>query len=125
MANWSAEFIVKGKDRMQIDEFDLWGYVNPLLLLKWYAWIGAAVFFWGWIHQERCHAILVSFMCICFMFQLVAIFKKFSNLTVEITIKRIFKLMYIKVGGYQALCPFKRIYSNCEVSFVTILNLEK
>lgn len=59
-ANLSAEFIVKGKDRMQVDEFDLWGYVNPLLQLKWYVWIGAAVFFWGWIHQERCHAILGS-----------------------------------------------------------------
>lgn len=62
MANLSAEFIVKGKDRMQVDEFDLWGYVNPLLQLKWYVWIGAAVFCWGWIHQERCHAILVSFI---------------------------------------------------------------
>ncbi|XP_073278459.1 polyprenal reductase 2-like [Primulina huaijiensis] len=55
-----AEFVVKGKDRMKITEYDVWGHVNPLLLLKWYAWLGAAVFFFGWIHQYRCHTILGS-----------------------------------------------------------------
>ncbi|KAH6822537.1 3-oxo-5-alpha-steroid 4-dehydrogenase family protein [Perilla frutescens var. hirtella] len=60
LVNMIAQFVVKGKDRMQIQEFDFWGHVIPLLQLKWYAWIGAAVFFWGWIHQRRCHAILGS-----------------------------------------------------------------
>ncbi|KAH6803772.1 3-oxo-5-alpha-steroid 4-dehydrogenase family protein [Perilla frutescens var. frutescens] len=60
LLNMIAQFVVKGKDRMQIQEFDFWGHVIPLLQLKWYAWIGAAVFFWGWIHQRRCHAILGS-----------------------------------------------------------------
>ncbi|KAH6810497.1 3-oxo-5-alpha-steroid 4-dehydrogenase family protein [Perilla frutescens var. hirtella] len=54
--NLFAEFVVEGKGRMRVTEFDLW----PLLQLKWYAWIGAAFFFWGWIHQRRCHAILGS-----------------------------------------------------------------
>ncbi|PIM99037.1 putative steroid reductase [Handroanthus impetiginosus] len=60
LANLFAEFIVKGKDRMQVKEFDVWGLVNPLTQLKWYAWVGAAFFFWGWFHQRRCHAILGS-----------------------------------------------------------------
>ncbi|KAL6509077.1 hypothetical protein OROGR_023184 [Orobanche gracilis] len=60
VATLLAEFIVKGKDRMQVTEFNFWGHVNPLLQLKWYAWIGAAFFFWGWIHQRRCHSILGS-----------------------------------------------------------------
>lgn len=59
-ANRVLEFIVKGKDRMKVTEFDLRGLVNPLIGLKWYAWIGAAIFFWGWIHQHRCHVILGS-----------------------------------------------------------------
>lgn len=60
LLNLIAEFVVKGKDGMQVTEFDLWGHVIPLLQLKWYAWVGAALFFWGWIHQHRCHAILGS-----------------------------------------------------------------
>ncbi|KAL6539753.1 Polyprenol reductase 2 [Orobanche hederae] len=48
------------KRLMQVAEFNFWGHVNPLLQQKWYAWIGAAFFFWGWIHQRRCHAILGS-----------------------------------------------------------------
>ncbi|KAG6383542.1 hypothetical protein SASPL_145041 [Salvia splendens] len=60
VANLLAEFIVKGKDRMQVTEPSFREYVYPLLQLKWYAWIGAAFFFWGWIHQYRCHAILGS-----------------------------------------------------------------
>ncbi|KAL6539830.1 hypothetical protein OROHE_011601 [Orobanche hederae] len=60
VATLLAEFIVKGKDRMQVTEFNFRGHVNPLLQLKWYSWIGAAFFFWGWIHQRRCHAILGS-----------------------------------------------------------------
>lgn len=40
-------------------ELEFWEFVNPLLKLGWMQWIGAAVFLWGWIHQYRCHAILV------------------------------------------------------------------
>ncbi|KAI3451301.1 hypothetical protein Pfo_007966 [Paulownia fortunei] len=60
VASMFAEFVVKGKDRMQVTEFDLWGHLNPLMQLKWYVWIGAAFFSWGWIHQRCCHAILGS-----------------------------------------------------------------
>ncbi|XP_057784142.1 polyprenol reductase 2-like isoform X2 [Salvia miltiorrhiza] len=60
VANLLVEFIVKGKDRMQVTELSFWGHVYPLLQLKWYEWIGAAFFLWGWIHQLRCHAILGS-----------------------------------------------------------------
>ncbi|OVA12602.1 3-oxo-5-alpha-steroid 4-dehydrogenase [Macleaya cordata] len=55
-----AEFIVKGRDKMPIIEFDWWGYVQPLTKLEWVQWIGAAIFIWGWIHQRHCHAILGS-----------------------------------------------------------------
>ncbi|XP_016464455.1 polyprenal reductase 2 [Nicotiana tabacum] len=54
------EFIVKGKDRMLATEVDWWRFLNPLVQLRWYTWIGAAIFCWGWIHQCRCHAILGS-----------------------------------------------------------------
>lgn len=54
------EFIVKGKDRMLATEVDWWRFLNPLIQLRWYSWIGAAIFFWGWIHQHHCHAILGS-----------------------------------------------------------------
>ncbi|KAF2322807.1 hypothetical protein GH714_031013 [Hevea brasiliensis] len=53
-------FIVKGKDAMQAIEFDWYDFVNPLLKLGWCQWVGATIFFWGWIHQLRCHAILGS-----------------------------------------------------------------
>ncbi|CAK9162046.1 unnamed protein product [Ilex paraguariensis] len=58
--NLVMEFVVKGKNQMPVSEFDFSGFVNHLLRLRWYAWIGAAIFFWGWIHQRRCHAILGS-----------------------------------------------------------------
>uniref|UniRef100_A0A6N2MDG2 Uncharacterized protein n=1 Tax=Salix viminalis TaxID=40686 RepID=A0A6N2MDG2_SALVM len=54
------EFIVKGRSSIQAIEFDWWDIVNPFLNLGWFQWIGAAIFLWGWIHQYRCHAILVS-----------------------------------------------------------------
>ncbi|KAK4477195.1 hypothetical protein RD792_016409 [Penstemon davidsonii] len=60
VTNLFAEFVVKGKDRMQVTELDLWGLVNPFMQLKWYVWIGAAIFSWGWIHQRSCHLILGS-----------------------------------------------------------------
>lgn len=55
-----AEFIVKGKRQMPAFEFELWESVNPFLKLRWFQWIGAAIFLWGWMHQRCCHAILVS-----------------------------------------------------------------
>lgn len=58
--NGVAEFIVRGKSQMPAVEFDWWEFVNPLVKLGWRQWIGAAIFFWGWVHQQRCHAILVS-----------------------------------------------------------------
>lgn len=66
------EFIVKGKDRMPLT-FGLWELLTPLINFKWHAWIGAAIFLWGWIHQRHCHAILVSLhglsctlhVCVC------------------------------------------------------------
>ncbi|XP_062076930.1 polyprenol reductase 2-like [Humulus lupulus] len=58
--NGVAEFIVKGKNRMPALEFDWWEFAIPLVKLGWLQWIGAAVFFWGWVHQLRCHAILGS-----------------------------------------------------------------
>ena len=45
---------------MPVIEFDWWGYMSSLMKLGWPSWLGAAIFIWGWIHQHRCHAILVS-----------------------------------------------------------------
>lgn len=64
-----AEFIVKGRAQMPDVEFDWWGYVKPLMRLGWFQWTGATIFLWGWIHQYRCHAILVRTV---FLLQLVA-----------------------------------------------------
>jgi 3-oxo-5-alpha-steroid 4-dehydrogenase 3 len=55
-----TEFIVKDRSSMQAIEFDWWDFVNPFSKLGWCQWIGAAIFLCGWIHQHRCHAILVS-----------------------------------------------------------------
>ncbi|KAI4351242.1 hypothetical protein L6164_005619 [Bauhinia variegata] len=55
-----AEYIVKSKSQIPVTEFESWHILNPLLKLGWQQWIGAAVFFWGWIHQQQCHAILGS-----------------------------------------------------------------
>ncbi|KAL3515090.1 hypothetical protein ACH5RR_021992 [Cinchona calisaya] len=57
-SNFIQELIVKGKDQTQLGESNWWGFVYPLLKLKWHAWLGAAIFLWGWIHQRRCHEIL-------------------------------------------------------------------
>jgi 3-oxo-5-alpha-steroid 4-dehydrogenase 3 len=55
-----AEFIVKGKkNSLQDLEFDWYEFISSLMRLGWLQWIGAAIFFWGWIHQQRCHDILV------------------------------------------------------------------
>lgn len=59
-ANEVTRFIFKGKGSMRATEFDWWDFVNPLMKLGWCQWFGAAIFFFGWIHQLRCHAILVS-----------------------------------------------------------------
>ncbi|KAG6761603.1 hypothetical protein POTOM_034831 [Populus tomentosa] len=61
--NEVSEFILKGTSSMQNIEFYWWDFVNPLLKLGWCQWIGAVIFLWGWIHQHRCHAILVSGHC--------------------------------------------------------------
>ncbi|CAN1186678.1 Polyprenol reductase 2 [Linum perenne] len=55
--NW---FIFGGNEAMPAIQFDWWDFVNPLLKLGWFPWIGATMFLWGWIHQLRCHAILGS-----------------------------------------------------------------
>lgn len=54
-----SEFIVRGKNQMPPSEIDFWEIASPLLKLQLRQWIGAALVFWGWIHQRRCHAILV------------------------------------------------------------------
>ena len=59
-AEQAAEFIVKGKQQMAAFEFEWWEVVSPLIKLGWLPWIGATIFLWGWIHQHRCHVILVS-----------------------------------------------------------------
>lgn len=46
------------RGRMDLAEFR--DYLKPLPQLGWYQWIGTAIFMWGWIHQLRCHAILVG-----------------------------------------------------------------
>ncbi|XP_062025402.1 polyprenol reductase 2-like [Rosa rugosa] len=59
--NGVAEFIVKGKKNTMEDmDFDSLEFISSLLKLGWLQWIGAAIFFWGWIHQRRCHEILGS-----------------------------------------------------------------
>ncbi|KAG6711807.1 hypothetical protein I3842_05G072500 [Carya illinoinensis] len=58
--NGVAEFIVRGKSQMPAIEFDWWEFVNPLVKLGWRQWVGAVIFFGGWVHQRRCHAILGS-----------------------------------------------------------------
>ncbi|KAJ8506092.1 hypothetical protein OPV22_006978 [Ensete ventricosum] len=55
-----AEFIVKGHDRMPDLQIDWLELLKPLLYLGWCQRIGAIIFFWGWLHQLRCHAILGS-----------------------------------------------------------------
>ncbi|XP_021738743.1 polyprenol reductase 2-like [Chenopodium quinoa] len=58
VANRVAEFIVKGKEHMPPVEFQWLEFLSPLLKLGWFQWIGAVIFFCGWLHQCRCHAIL-------------------------------------------------------------------
>ncbi|KAK9677779.1 hypothetical protein RND81_11G166400 [Saponaria officinalis] len=58
VGNLLAEFIVKGKNHMHLTDFQWLEYVIPLVRLRWCQWVGAVVFFWGWLHQRRCHAIL-------------------------------------------------------------------
>lgn len=60
-ANGIAQFIVEGKGQMLVVEVSLLDAVIPLANLGWRQWIGAALFFWGWIHQFRCHQILVQY----------------------------------------------------------------
>ncbi|THG10086.1 hypothetical protein TEA_019828 [Camellia sinensis var. sinensis] len=59
-SNRVVEFIVEGKNQIPAKEFDWRGFASPLMILRWYSWIGMAIFLWGWIHQCRCHAILLA-----------------------------------------------------------------
>ena len=59
-ASGLAQFIVQGKRPMPDVEISPLDAVIPLSYLGWRQWIGAALFFWGWIHQQRCHQILVQ-----------------------------------------------------------------
>ncbi|VVA99286.1 unnamed protein product [Arabis nemorensis] len=58
--NQVAEFIAKGKGHTSSPGFNLLLSLSPLMKLRSFQWIGAAIFLWGWIHQCRCHAILGS-----------------------------------------------------------------
>ncbi|CAM8986485.1 unnamed protein product [Rhodiola kirilowii] len=60
--NFTADQLasVMAQKRMPIIEYDFWGYLKPITKLGWCQWAGAAIFFWGWIHQCKCHAILGS-----------------------------------------------------------------
>ena len=58
-ADQVAEINVEGRDLLSITGSDWWGYVKPITKLGWFEWIGAAIFIWGWVHQCRCHTILV------------------------------------------------------------------
>ncbi|WCJ32580.1 Polyprenol reductase 2 [Euphorbia peplus] len=51
------ESIVKNQNAFATN-FDWWGYIEPIINLQWFQWVGAAIFAWGWVHQQRCHAIL-------------------------------------------------------------------
>ncbi|CAN0919034.1 Polyprenol reductase 2 [Linum grandiflorum] len=42
------------------NQTDWRAFVKPILKLGWCQWGGALVFFWGWVHQHRCHQILGS-----------------------------------------------------------------
>ncbi|EEF30870.1 polyprenol reductase 2 isoform X2 [Ricinus communis] len=55
----AIEMNVKNEEISPID-FDWWGYMTPILQLGWCQWAGAAIFACGWVHQQRCHAILGS-----------------------------------------------------------------
>ncbi|KAL0534854.1 hypothetical protein IC582_029151 [Cucumis melo] len=59
-ASGLAQFIVQGRRHMPDVEISPLDAVIPLSNLGWCQWIGAALFFWGWIHQHRCHQILGS-----------------------------------------------------------------
>ncbi|KAJ0428479.1 putative polyprenol reductase [Helianthus annuus] len=54
-------------------KFDIWLLFTPLLRLRWYTWIGAVIFLWGWVHQFRCHVIL--YKCINLVFRNEALWK--------------------------------------------------
>ncbi|CAM8966578.1 unnamed protein product [Rhodiola kirilowii] len=59
-ADQVAELSVMGQEKVSVIEYDFWGYLKPMTKLGWCQLVGAAVFFWGWVHQRNCHAILGS-----------------------------------------------------------------
>ncbi|KAG6527774.1 hypothetical protein ZIOFF_009903 [Zingiber officinale] len=54
------ELILKGKEQMPNIQIDWVLVFKPFLYLEWQQWIGAVIFFWGWLHQHYCHTILGS-----------------------------------------------------------------
>nr|GEU64098.1 3-oxo-5-alpha-steroid 4-dehydrogenase family protein [Tanacetum cinerariifolium] len=59
--NLANDIMVNGKNTLLSNhKFNIGILVTPFLVLRWYAWLGAAIFLWGWVHQRRCHAILGS-----------------------------------------------------------------
>lgn len=62
------KFIARGKAQMPLVEYNLWEFVIPLIKLGWRHWIGTAIFLWGWIHQHRCHKILVCISTLNILF---------------------------------------------------------
>lgn len=92
---WVEEFIVKGKNQMAVGEFDAFGLTNPLMRQRWYAWIGAAIFLWGWVHQRSCHEILVSIMSShssCLIFLVIFLMCSFLSSVVICIYKKIIDL---------------------------------
>lgn len=84
VASGLAQFIVQGKRQMPDVEVNLLDAVIPLSNLGWCQWIGAALFFWGWIHQHHCHQILVrctpSIINCLFRYQLYYLYNSLCSL---------------------------------------------
>lgn len=57
--NQILELILNGKEQMPDIQIDWVLVFKPFIYLEWQQWIGAIIFFWGWLHQYYCHAILV------------------------------------------------------------------
>ncbi|XP_074589275.1 polyprenal reductase 1-like [Curcuma longa] len=58
--NQILELILNGKEQMPDIQIDWVLVFKPFIYLEWQQWIGAIIFFWGWLHQYYCHAILGS-----------------------------------------------------------------
>lgn len=60
-ASQILKYVYGDKSQMQWIEVNFWEVARPLLKLGLFQWIGAIIFLCGWVHQRRCHAILVCF----------------------------------------------------------------